>query len=726
MRLTLGEVFEGFVKSVLRTLIVVAALLPAFLAANDRYLLPLSKTAVTVPDYVHYTTVGQLGLTVTNFGLLGEGYNNPKQPSCMYKQYPDNIKEQIEHMSYGGLWIGGIVSGEKRVSTGIVDGVFDYGSEGFEFTDNGDSIRERSSIPTSPVYSPYAISHQDFMAVFHDQDVVVNHKPLNVEVDMTTYAWNYSFTEAFVILNYRITNIGTLPIRNLFVGIWADASIGNMNYTSIYQPGGGWTWYDNLNGFDPSMFDPIPGDDFPGIPRDIAYQYDADGDNGYAQSYIGYTCLGSSGVPRKFWKSYYNQWKWNASSNLDYPDYYLPLTDDERYDKMSNSVTTYPGEDGYTNAGYPNDPDSWMLLIGAGPFGSQPAYPDSSAWDLLPGESVEVTYAIVAGLWANDSPDDSPERRALLRVNADWAQKAYNGEDSNGNGELDPGEDQNGNGILDRFILPAPPPSPKLHVVADEGRVTLYWNNIPEFAEDPISREQDFEGYRVYARRKTSGVAAEWSLLADFDLRNEIGYNTGFEYIRIKDELGFPSYEIFGQDTFYYKFENRNLLNGWPDRNIFAVTSYDRGDPGTGLESLESSQLENRIAVITGRQSSEDEELKVGVYPNPYRVSAVWDGTGVRDRMLWFTGLPEKAVIRVFTLSGELIKTIEHQGSEYRGTDTRRLKSALSANAVYAGGEHAWDLITDHDQALATGMYLFTVENLNTGFVKTGRFLVIK
>ncbi|MDD5710293.1 MAG: hypothetical protein PHC77_07190, partial [Candidatus Marinimicrobia bacterium] len=60
------------------------------------------------------------------------------------------------------------------------------------------------------------------------------------------------------------------------------------------------------------------------------------------------------------------------------------------------------------------------------------------------------------------------------------------------------------------------------------------------------------------------------------------------------------------------------------------------------------------------------------------------------------------------------------------GADTRRLQSALSANAVYAGGEHAWDLITDHDQALATGMYLFAVENLNTGFVKTGRFLVIK
>jgi hypothetical protein len=218
----------------------------------------------------------------------------------------------------------------------------------------------------------------------------------------------------------------------------------------------------------------------------------------------------------------------------------------------------------------------------------------------------------------------------------------------------------------------------------------------------------------------------EWSLLATFDLVDEFGYNTGFDYIRIKDEFGNPSYEIFGQDTFYYKFENSNLLNGWPDKNIFAVTSYDKGDPRTGLESLESSQLENRITVITGQQSVEDQETEVGVYPNPYRVNAVWDGSGVRDRMVWFTGLPSNATIRVFTISGELVKTIEHDAASYSGSDTRRLADGLSSETVYSGGEHAWDLITDHDQALATGMYIFSVENNETGFIKTGRLLVIK
>ena len=125
----------------------------------------------TVDDYWHYHDVGNLGLTITNYGVLGEGYNNPDQPSCMYKLYADNIRQQIEHMSYGGVWIGGRggPNEEVRVSTAIIDGVFESGEEGFEFTntaDPGDTVRIRSSIVTSPYFDPDAVSHQDFIAEY--------------------------------------------------------------------------------------------------------------------------------------------------------------------------------------------------------------------------------------------------------------------------------------------------------------------------------------------------------------------------------------------------------------------------------------------------------------------------------------------------------------------------------------------------------------------------------
>ena len=43
-----------------------------------------------------------------------------------------------------------------------------------------------------------------------------------------------------------------------------------------------------------------------------------------------------------------------------------------------------------------------------------------------------------------------------------------------------------------------------------------------------------------------------------------------------------------------------------------------------------------------------------------------------------------------------------------------------------SGGEHAWDLVTMHDQATASGLYLFTVEDMDTGIIKEGKFLIIK
>ena len=49
----------------------------------------------------------------------------------------------------------------------------------------------------------------------------------------------------------------------------------------------------------------------------------------------------------------------------------------------------------------------------------------------------------------------------------------------------------------------------------------------------------------------------------------------------------------------------------------------------------------------------------------------------------------------------------------------------------FSGGEHAWDLITRDDQAIASGLYLFTVKNLDNeslsyGKIKEGKFLIIK
>ena len=686
--------------------------------------------------YDKYTSVGQLGLAVTNFGVLGNGWNKIDgkiQPSCQYKQKTEILREQVEHFSYAGLWIGGIVGNERRVSTAIVDGVFDSGQEGFEFFANS-GVEIRSSISSTSLdsmahyYSPFAVSHQDFIMDFKDYGVsptdnygITEHSPLGINIRLESYAWNFTFADAFVILNYTIKNVSNQTIKDIYGGLWMDASVANMNYTNSYEPGGGFSWYDNLDGFDQSV-------DEGGFTRDIAYQYDADGDDGWAESYIGVSLLGGT-VPTSYVKSYYSQWVWNSINNSDYPQYGMPLTDIERYEAMKSYVPKGTGVD-YTEEGYPSAPDSWMFLFSAGPFGSVATNGDSTKWELPSGDSCKIIMAIVCARW-NGAIDDSPERRANLHVNNDWAQKAYDGEDVNRNNILDDGEDLDKDGKITRYILPEPPPVPNIALEVDNQKVTIYWQNNAESFLDPISREQDFEGYRIYSARKTSSETdKEFTLLGEFDLAHpdylDIGYNTGFEFIRIINEFGEQdSVEING-NYYHYKFVNKDVKNGW--LNYYAVTAYDRGDPEANLGSLESSVYANRKYVYPGVKATSVWTGKPSVYPNPYRGQAKWDGFGSRDRQIWFQNLPEKAEIRIFTLAGDLVDILEHD-SNYTGSDIQNIDDRK--NPQFSGGEHAWDLITRHDQATASGLYLFTVENLDSesssfGEIKEGKFLIIK
>lgn len=673
------------------------------------YSQPHSLQKSAVDDYWHYHDVGNLGLTVTNYGVIGEGYNNPDQPSCMYKLYADNERYQIEHLSYGGLWVGGRggPDSEIRVSTAIVDGVFEAGEEGFEFTntaDPGDTIRIRSSIVTSPYFDPNAISHQDFISNFTDANTRVpgtdfeipNHNPLGINVHLETYAWNFAFTEAFVIFNYTIKNTSEYPINDVNAGLWIDTAVGNMNYTSIYEPGGGWSWYDNLNGFD--------------INYDMGYQFDVDGDDGFARSYVGLRYLGSS-MPRDTVQVNYDQWQWATSSSLTFADYVMPLDDAQRYDVMRGRHTGKyfnPAASG----GYPTDPvdqGSWMLNLHAGSLGN-----------LQPGDSLNVVYAIVCGLWANSDENDTPARRANLRLNSDWAQIAYNGEDANGDGLLDPEEDTNGNGQIDRYILPSPPPSPNLLVVPGDGEVTLFWDDVSEEFEDPITREKDFEGYRIYAATKTADLNSENTLLADFDKVNHLGYNTGFAKIAVDTMINDQHYT--------YKFVNRNLLSGWPGEYWYSITAYDEGNPENNLPSLESSVLENKTYAIAGTPAQTDaDQYPVSVFPNPYRAQAVWDGSGDRDKMIWFVNLPPRSTVRIYTMAGAVVDEFDHNSDSYTGEDVRLMADRIGANsAVLPGGMHAWDLISAYDQAVATGLYFYTVENNETGETQSGKFVIIK
>jgi hypothetical protein len=185
----------------------------------------------------------------------------------------------------------------------------------------------------------------------------------------------------------------------------------------------------------------------------------------------------------------------------------------------------------------------------------------------------------------------------------------------------------------------------------------------------------------------------------------------------------------FPGDTnkYWYKFDFPNQLNGF--QYIYSVTAYDKGDPTQGVESLESSLLANTKRVIVGTPPKDNSSVDIGVYPNPYYGSAYWDGSGSQKevlRKIYFFNLPSSCDITIWSLSGDLVQILHHDASTYNGNDIQWFKTYSDGTQKFAGGEHAWDLISKDQQSVATGLYLFTVKDNKTGEIKKGKFLIVK
>jgi hypothetical protein len=98
------------------------------------------------------------------------------------------------------------------------------------------------------------------------------------------------------------------------------------------------------------------------------------------------------------------------------------------------------------------------------------------------------------------------------------------------------------------------------------------------------------------------------------------------------------------------------------------------------------------------------------VVPNPYVGSASFEAerfavSGRGERRMEFRGLPANCTIRIYTVRGELVRTLGHDGSN--------------------DGFVAWDLRTKDNLDVAPGLYIFHVDGGETG-EHIGKFAIIK
>ena len=97
--------------------------------------------------------------------------------------------------------------------------------------------------------------------------------------------------------------------------------------------------------------------------------------------------------------------------------------------------------------------------------------------------------------------------------------------------------------------------------------------------------------------------------------------------------------------------------------------------------------------------------------PNPYISTTKWESrtlftTGRGSRRIEFKKLPAKCTIRIYTITGALVKTLYKDSSPQDGS-------------------LAWDLLSDDGMDIAYGLYIFHVDAPDIGEY-IGKFAVVK
>jgi hypothetical protein len=194
-----------------------------------------------------------------------------------------------------------------------------------------------------------------------------------------------------------------------------------------------------------------------------------------------------------------------------------------------------------------------------------------------------------------------------------------------------------------------------------------------------------------------------------------LGEDTGFDMIRLDEPY------VVESDTFWYKYEDDAVTNGV--EYTYSVVAYDMGveppykityhqvgvgqyetvidtnysnpdkwaDPD-GYGSIQNSKgttiLDRNFVQIYPGVIPETNLKHVGVVPNPYFVRSKFKETKYL-RQIRFTNLTKSCTIKIFTITGEHVSTIEHE-------------SESSGNAW-------WDMRTVNNQEVAPGLYIFHV-----------------
>lgn len=558
-------------------------------AGQDR---PAQPASMAVPAYcITAHNIGRIGFTITNWGQFGSGAELPWTDCFTGGRVPDAeypLGSGTVYLFKGGVWVGAVVGTDTLVSAAT-----DRFTSAREFAPDsrpfGDIIRRTQTYDPLNNAATDAVSEQDMVAVYTDTFTFNNpfpsfdgqegriHKPLGIEITQSTYMWSYGYADDFVLMEFRVRNIGIHQLRGVFFGFYMDPDV------SLYRPTFSPIVSDTPSKAIEGGEDDITGFlySFPGE-RDgcewedtllMAWATDADGDFASGRFTVpNVTGLRLLKQPRN---NQYVTYNWYIQDSYSFNDYGpqkrenlrrmtsgglgSPSGDRERYFLMSNGEIDY---DQIFQFGIRNTDPVWTYMDNRNKAieisqGADVQYILSVGPDNLPpGASFTIPFAFVGGegfhtynrnvMWNLRNAYRPQRYLSYLNFpefvqNAIWAGWVYD----------NPGVDTDGDGYAGKyrvcvydsafidgqwtptvvdtiyyegdgepdFRAAAPPPAPRVWVEQALRGLRVRWNGQEsENSEDIFSGINDFEGYHVYFARDNRD--ASFTMVATYDIEN--------------------------------------------------------------------------------------------------------------------------------------------------------------------------------------------------------------
>ncbi len=222
-------------------------------------------------------------------------------------------------------------------------------------------------------------------------------------------------------------------------------------------------------------------------------------------------------------------------------------------------------------------------------------------------------------------------------------------------------------------LIAESPESPGLVINSDVRRIILMFTDV------------NAEKYRVYRRLKPEFFLEDtpsellknpYPRIAELDPNNLSKTPEGF--YQWMDE------DVVSTGNYWYAVTAVNEA-GIESSRFLTQTDPTESDPGRGA----ASPYQEAATILDS----------VYAVPNPYHVKSdrLYSAVNFPQRRIRFVGLPAQCRIRIYTQSGNLVATIQHE-LIFPPSDTED-----------------WQLITDTDQFVASGLYIYVIDQTKDG-----------